>query len=388
MPRHLCVVTTAHPYDDVRVYSKVARSFIDLGWKVSWVGVDRQYFTTAPLTDPGVDHYLVPSPRGRAGRLTIRRSLRAAALKVPDVDWYYTPDPDGVTLALGLARKLGGSVVFDIHEAFHGALLTRWTMGRKMPLLPAIVRRWIIHLASRCGAVSAVSQSLLKAYAGDLPADQVVLLRNAAPLGFSDGAASRKLGSGRPVRFMHGKALANNGTPVLLDAARLLLDRGCVDFQIVLFDSMGGVNGAYDPQLLERIGSLGLADVIDVRPGVPHPQMPAVLDTCDVGLISYGRDLGVDSLPNRFFEYLARALPVIVPDYSPEMREVVIPNRLGITADFEDPWSVAAALEHCVVDRADLSVMGQRSLELFKSSGHWEHDFGALVTALENRQLS
>ena len=33
--QHLCIFTTAHPVDDVRVNSKIAASFLDRGYRVS-----------------------------------------------------------------------------------------------------------------------------------------------------------------------------------------------------------------------------------------------------------------------------------------------------------------------------------------------------------------
>ena len=37
-PGHVCVFTSAHPTDDVRVNSKIAASLLQAGYSVSWVG--------------------------------------------------------------------------------------------------------------------------------------------------------------------------------------------------------------------------------------------------------------------------------------------------------------------------------------------------------------
>ena len=41
---HVCIVTSAHPLDDVRVHTKFAESFLQNGWDVSWVGPDIALF--------------------------------------------------------------------------------------------------------------------------------------------------------------------------------------------------------------------------------------------------------------------------------------------------------------------------------------------------------
>ncbi len=91
---HICILTTAHPLDDVRVNNKFAQSFRDEGFKVTWVGPDYAYFDHDNYNRYGVNYQLYPQASSRLGRIFSHRAAYAAGLQVEDVDIYYSPEPD------------------------------------------------------------------------------------------------------------------------------------------------------------------------------------------------------------------------------------------------------------------------------------------------------
>ena len=119
-----------------------------------------------------------------------------------------------------------------------------------------------------------------------------------------------------------------------------------------------------------------------IEPGVPHDLMPALLGSQDVGMIAYQRDLGVDSLPNRLFEYMAAGLAVLAPSYSPEIASILEEERVGLSADFEDPVDIARALTWCLDHPEDLAAMGVRAREAFLTRYNWDAEAERLVAAM------
>ncbi|WP_188806111.1 glycosyltransferase [Citricoccus zhacaiensis] len=112
---------------------------------------------------------------------------------------------------------------------------------------------------------------------------------------------------------------------------------------------------------------------------VPHSEIPAIMDTCQVGMIGYGRELGRASLPNRLFEYMSRGLAIMAPTYSPLIREIIEKYDIGICCDFEDPQSIANGIEW-FQDNPDLvSAMGKRSREAFLRDFSWDAEFSKLL---------
>ncbi len=134
------------------------------------------------------------------------------------------------------------------------------------------------------------------------------------------------------------------------------------------------VGAAFTRELDERLGELTHPEVVVREPGVPHHQMPALLASQDVGMVAYQRDLGVDSLPNRLFEYMACGLAVLAPSYSPEIVSILDAEKVGITADFEDSADVARAFTWLAEHPDDVSEMGERARRAFLERYNWDSE--------------
>ena len=368
---HVCIFTTAHPWDDVRVKSKFVDSFLDAGDRVTWIGPDRAFFEAATTRDPRVDHRLVSSPPGWKGRVLAMRSLRSSLAALGDVDWVYTPDPDAAALALTVP---GMRVLFDIHEEYHKGHLAQSVPGPAKGASERAVRASIAAIARRCELVTSVNQAILDAYA--VPDTKGFVTFNTPPGWFTRPETVPSTDD--RVTFFHGKALAGNGTGVVVDGVAQVRRRG-VDARVVMFPSNGAVDAQpYDPAFTARSREADVAGALDLLPGQAHRAMPEVMGAVDVGLIAYDRVLGAGSLPNRFFEYLALGVPVIVPEYSPLMRDIVLAEGVGVTADFEDPMSVAEAMQRMAADPEGRVAMGERARNAFTQRYAWAPIFAHL----------
>jgi glycosyltransferase involved in cell wall biosynthesis len=127
-----------------------------------------------------------------------------------------------------------------------------------------------------------------------------------------------------------------------------------------------------------------LADYIDLQEGMPFTEMISRMLQCHAGLIAYGRDLGVDSLPNRIFEYMAMGLPVIVPFYSTEMNNILSHEKCGLTTDTEDPVQLAASIDYLVRNPEISDEMGKRGRMAFLERHNWEREIEPLIRYLKN----
>ena len=115
---------------------------------------------------------------------------------------------------------------------------------------------------------------------------------------------------------------------------------------------------------------------------IPYKDMPRLTANCDIGMIAYQRDLGIDSMPNRLFEYMAAGLAVLAPSYSVELREVLIKEGIGITVDFESPESIACGIDWMISNPEEVRAMGRRAREAFMARHSWEVEFEKLIEAM------
>src|ERR1019366_8316168 len=144
------------------------------------------------------------------------------------------------------------------------------------------------------------------------------------------------------------------------------------NLRVIMFDTSPH---ELDPEYAVFAGAVercGISEALDLRSGVPMSAMPSILRECDVGLVAYGRELGVDSLPNRIFEYMAAGLPVIVPSYAREMASIVTSERCGLTVDFEDVREISDAKLFLWNEPDQCRAMGRRGREAFERRHNWE----------------
>ena len=325
---------------------------------------------------------LAPPNRNRFDRLVSGIRVRRLASTVKNVDVYYTPEPDSAQLVLRLARRNGAKVIVDIHEVYHGPMLDRWLMGLNLKPLREHVRRRIETICGQCDLVMGVSDAVLAPYCPDR--DECVVVRSCAPSWFATGEPADVCGATRShFTVMHGKGDLQRGTTKVLDAiARAGPDAPNIRVVMITKNDPSHDSEAYALRELARDRSI--VNYIDLRRGVPMQEMPGILRSCDAGMIAYGRNLGVDSLPNRLFEYMAVGIPVIAPVYATEISKIVRAEKCGLLADFEDPNSIAAAMVQLYSTPEAAREMGRNGREAFLRRHNWDVEVRPVLDRIQN----
>jgi glycosyltransferase involved in cell wall biosynthesis len=378
-PINVCILTTAHATDDMRVFYKMAHSFASSGMRVSWVGPDITLYGQMP-DDPAVPmaRFLYTRSPGRFGRLTGLRKAYRAARAIGDVDVYYCPDPDSAFVGCWLAARSGGRVIFDLHENYHVPhTVQRRGTGAGRRLFGKLIQLGISWIGRRVDTVVGVSESVLAPFRNDIK--NALVVRNCAPKRLFPASSSRRKPVDGPFTFMHGTGALGRGTDVVLDAVAIARKR-MDGMRVIVFNSFTAHADGYGEQAFrQRVDELGIGDQIDLREPVPLGTIPAVLQTCDCGLIAYGRKLGVGSLPNRLFEYMASGLPVIAPRYAAEIRDILEKEQCGLLVDFENPDEVAEAMVFLGANVDQCRTMGERAREAFESRHNWDDEVQPLL---------
>lgn len=379
---HVCILTSAHPLDDVRVNHKLGQTFLEEGFRVTWIGPDYAYFGSAGDARSGFEYRLFPRGKGRLGRLTGCLSAYRYGSCISDVDVFYAPDPDAAVVAVRLAKKQGARVIFDVHEVYHqGAMLNRWAKGPMAAIAGNFIRRTMCRTCAACDLVIGVNRAVLAPFAEtDM---QSMVVRNCAPRWFARGRAADVCHETRgTLTIMHGKADPWRGTDAVLEALARARSR-LPNLKCIMFDSFADADDGFGRKaFLKRLAALHLEKIVDLRHGVGNQEMPGILQTCDAGLVTYGRELGADSLPNRLFEYLAAGLPVIAPAYSREICRILDAEKCGLKADFEDPASIADAMVRLLRDPQKYREMGRRAREAFEKRHNWEVEVKPLLNRI------
>jgi len=154
----------------------------------------------------------------------------------------------------------------------------------------------------------------------------------------------------------HGIA---NGLDAVLDAARVLRDRGRDDIKIALVG-----DGKLKPSLQARAEREGLQNLI-FHPPVNKHKLAGLMAGADIGLqiLTNLPEFYFGTSPNKFFDYIAAGLPVL-NNYPGWLAEIIRKNDCGFVVPPDDCEAFADALEAAAADRVGLREKGNRAAVL------------------------
>lgn len=199
-----------------------------------------------------------------------------------------------------------------------------------------------------------------------VPAERVTMIPNGCDLDIfaSKEEAWRPAGvsSGDLMAVFAGTHGPANGLNAVLDTAVELKRRGRTDIKIVLIGQ-----GKLKKDLMRRAEMEELSNVIFHDP-VAKTHLTGLMAATDIGLqildnvpaFYYGTS------PNKFFDYIASGLPVLI-NYPGWLAEEVTKHRCGYAVPPADPVAFADALVHAADSRDELLEMGQRALAMARA---------------------
>ncbi|HTP70203.1 MAG TPA: glycosyltransferase family 4 protein [Dongiaceae bacterium] len=223
------------------------------------------------------------------------------------------------------------------------------------------------HSANLCVALSpGIAQGIIRR---GIPQERVVIAPNGCDLELFVPNSSRPLPqiAGLPpgafVAVFTGAHGVANGLDAVLNVALELRSRGRNNIYFVFIG-----DGGEKPLLVERAQREKLANCIFVDP-LPKKDLAQFLcRRANIGLmvLSNVPAFYYGTSPNKFFDYLASGLPILV-NYPGWMADMVREHHLGIAVPPQDAIAFADALVQMADDFTETQRMKASALELAKS---------------------
>lgn len=335
-------------FDDPRVRRQIDALLAD-GWTVTSVG-----FGTLNERRDNLSHLMVPDlphdtrPFHRAARiaslLTTRfwpklslhvwngqprhRALMNAVAGIERADLVIANDYTALPAALALASRAHAGLLYDSHEYATGenADNVRWRL-----LYPPYIRAIEnIAIAARAG-VTTVSEGIATRIARDYGVERPIVVRNLP----SYRAIPERPVNLEPLVHYHGVVVPGRGLETLIDSVPLWMPH----FRLRI---RGPAPAEYFEALKHRAAGIGVADRIVFERAVPAVELIERASDADIGIhvLPGISEQNSYALPNKLFEYVMAGLAVIVTDL-PEMREVVIGERVGALVAGQGPAAIA-----------------------------------------------
>lgn len=369
----ICFLSSKHPPEDKRVFDKQARSLAYKGFEVIHIAPgDFQ-----SQKKDGVFLEVYPAPKGTKGRLLNLPSLFRIAKRV-DADVYHCNEVDSWVMGILLKLFLGKKVVFDVHEVYPTMVpeynLPKFLNPPSIFCLKALFRL-LIPLTDY---FVFAKRSVIRDFPGTANKSCVVL--NASYLRLQERSRSdvdetiQRLYRDQITIVHLGLFSKARGWPQLLDSMAIMRHKEVnVSFIGTLYD---GSNNQFNA----KVRAMNLENRVRVIPWLPFDEAYDHVLCCQIGLCLLQPGLGHEyAYPHKIFDYMLAGLPIIVPEISYEVCEIVRQAECGLIVDTTSPKAIADALDRLVSDTGLARTLGENGRKAVIEKYNWEAEFGKLL---------
>lgn len=330
----VCMLSSVHSADDIRIVQKEARSLSRAGHEVTVVArppcpgdVGDIEFKLIEL--PEVSRWKRPWVFGRA-------AVALAQSAKPDVVQFH--DPELIPFVLRL-RSLGCKVIYDVHEDVPADIYSKnWIPRWFQPVVAfgsELVERSTAHRFDAIVAATPAIAERFRAYGAS-----VILVRNSVRL---DEFIEPNFATRRKRQAVYvGHTSFNRGLVEMVEACT------AAELTLVLAGSIG----------LAEAGWLKKSSAdVTYRGKLSRSEIAILLNQSLIGLCLFRPEPNhFYAMPTKVFEYMAAGLPVVTSDL-PKCREIVETAGCGFSVSLDDRKTLADKLSM-------LAAVPQRAIEL------------------------
>lgn len=291
------------------------------------------------------------------GTFALWSLLAELRLPRPDVVVASSPSLPAAAAAAAVARARRARFLLEVRDLWPDSAVAMGLVTD--PRIIGAARRMEHYCYRRADRIVALTEGIRDGViaSGVVPAGRVSLITNGVDLDVRPhDPAPLDVPDGSFVAMFVGAHGTYSSLETVLAAAHLLQDDPSI--RVVL---VGG--GDRKPALVEQAAAMGLRNVTFVDP-VPKRQVPAYLERAQLCLLPYqDRELFAGALPNKVFDYLAAARPILASAPPGELTALVDRAGCGWSVAPEDPAAMAAAIRAAAADRAAAAARGDAGRE-------------------------
>jgi glycosyltransferase involved in cell wall biosynthesis len=300
-------------------------------------------------------------------------------LAAPDVVFAtHTPLPVGLA-GIALSRHFGVPFVFEVRDLWPEALVNVGALKNPVAIwwLRRMARKIYTHAKHIVALSPGMKEGIVRA---GVPAEKVSVIPNASDLDLFqpglDGSVWRErlgLGDRFAAAYFGAMGLAN-GLEYVIEAARILAERGSSHIVIVLHGS-----GGRRPELEKMARGYGLTNVVFSDPVPDKAEVARIVAACDACMTIYRATKEHTWSPNKMFDSLAAGKPTLVnvPGW---LGSLIESNNCGRCLDPNRPAALADALEELAANPQLCEEMGKNARAL----GERQFDRRKLACQLED----
>lgn len=359
----VCIMTSVHRYDDVRIYHKEAKALKQVGYDVTLLCSNHKGKDVEWYDENGIRFIKIDVPKKRSKRvLHAWKGFYKKALEL-NCDYYHFHDPELIKAGLKLRKK--ARVIYDIHEDVPRQILTKPYLKPFIAKISSwFVERYEEYSAKRFYAIIAAEPVIYERLININP--NTVMVCNYPKLDefqiVDDDFSKRQ----NAVCYIGGITKIR-GIFEMIDAVN------DTDYKLILA-------GEYetDELKIQAEQKKGYENV-DYKGFLDRQGVKETLSTVKAGLVTlHPIPKYLTALPVKMFEYMIAKVPVISSDF-PYWKQIVDDASCGVCVDPLNPDEIKKAIKY-IIDNPDVAKqMGENGRKKVLEKYNWDIEKKKLI---------
>ncbi len=354
----VCHLSSAHPRQDIRIYFKEITSLKKAGFNVSFIVADgKGNDKDNAIIDVGKENH-----RLKRILLSTRKVYKKA--KTMDVEIFHFHDPELIPIGLKLKRR-GKKVIFDVHEDVTKQIISKPYLGRfTLKIISKIFSYYEAFACKRFDMLITVTQTI-KNKLQKINTNTIVI--NNYPLLNEVAKLKRDKKDNDNVCYI-GSISAIRGVSQVIQSLAYIDD---VKLQLA---------GKYNDKGLEqKFSAIPSWDKVIYYGNVNREIVYEIMNNSIAGIVTFlPQPNHVEAQPNKMFEYMSAAIPVIASNY-PLWKEIIEKNNCGICVNPENPEEIASAIKYLKRNPDKRTEMGNNGLKAILEKYNWANEEKCLI---------
>jgi glycosyltransferase involved in cell wall biosynthesis len=352
----VCMLSSVHSADDIRIVEKEARSLSALGHAVTVVA------RSPGPSDPGdIEFKLIDVPtvsRWKRPWVIGRAAVALARSARPDVVHFH--DPELIPFALAV-KSQGCAVIYDVHEDVPADIYSKtWIPALLRPVVARGAEMVERTTARRFDAIVAATPAIADRFRGY--GARVSTVRNSVRI---DEFIEPTVETRRRRQAVYiGRTSFDRGLVEMVEAC------AAVQLPLVLAGGIGTGEKAWLKKATSDVQYLGK---------LARPEIADLLNRSMIGLsLLLPEPNYLYSLPTKLFEYMAAGLPVITSDL-PKSKEIIEAAGCGYSVSLDNPKALTDQLSMLMSNPGRAIELGLAGRAAVSKDYNWEHDAAELM---------